>query len=696
MHFRRFGVALAVALLLCPVALADLTAKPDAYTEADRHRETLEFNRKTLVDAYKEVGKKDPAWDEAAIKLLNACAVGFSSWSFDPLHRGEPPKLNDLIEQAKNVAKLGCDDPLVLYCYGSLLMDASRNEEAKPVISQAFKGLIASQYPAERIFYGCNRMARVAETTKERLDASAELDKWRAKVMTRKAINNAHRRMLANEVWEGWPPTSSVNPLTFIEEMKKNKDADQWIANVFAGKYYVKLAWAARGGAVANQVKAEGWKGFNENLKKARECLTEAWKIAPTLPEAPAEMITVTMGEGNRGAESVRTWFDRAIDAQFDYGDAYNKLRYALLPRWHGSHEEILALGIECFRTGRYDTTVPYELVSCIRAIRDDRGGDMSLLDKPEIYEMVRDVMAQYAKALKDQPEFSSWYLSFAAALANRNGKHEESRKFLEQITDKVNEDVYSSLNLYPKISISESYLLTGPFAQRYNEALALQKAEKHEQAAEALEKLIEDMPKDDKGLLNVKFTLGTSQRALNLAAGEWVDLTPGADLVPWTRWYGKWSSPKEGELLGVATDRNGMMALCQLTVPSRYEFSAEFEIQKNTEISAPCVGMILNYTGPQNSHPGVWLYPVTKQMLLRGNDDKEINMEVGSTFKLAVKVIDDQVTVMLDGKQVAEFKGAARGNKNLGIGLAGMYEMPDAGVVYREIKVRKIKKDEK
>jgi tetratricopeptide (TPR) repeat protein len=687
-------VALTVILFAQATAAADLAAKPNAYTERDRHRETLEFHRKTLVDAYQQVGNKNPAWDEQAIKFLDSVAIAFSNFGFGAQHQGEARKLEDLIEQGKAVARLGCDDPMVLYCYGSLLVDAGRKDEGKPVLAQAYKGLISSKYSPERIVYGCNRLLKLSEATKERLDITAESDKWRERAITQKAINGAHRRMIADEMWNDWPATSAVNPLKFIEEMKKNNDADQWIVNVFAGRYYVKLAWAARGGGLANQVKAEGWRGFEQNLAKARECLTEAWKLAPNLPEAPAEMITVTMGQGNRGQETIRTWFDRAVEAQFDYGDAYNKLRYALLPRWHGSHEEILALGIECFRTGRYDTGVPYELVDCLRTIRDDRSGDMSLLDKPEIYEMVRDLMVQYANVLKDKPESSSWYLSFAAALANRNGKHEESRKFLEQINDKINEDLYRSLHLYPRISVSESYLLTGPFAKRYTEALQLQKAEKHEQAAAAMQKLIDDMPKDDKGLLNAKFTLETSQRALNLAAGEWVDLSPGADLVPWTRWYGNWSSPKEGELLGVAADRKGMMIISQVTVSTRYEFSAEFEIQKNTEIAAPCVGMVLNFTGPQDSHPGVWLYPNDKKMLLRGNQDKDIEVEVGNTFRLLVRVIDDQATVMLDGRQVAQFNGAARNNLRLGIGLAGMYEMPEAGVVFREIKVRKIKKD--
>ncbi len=80
-------------------------------------------------------------------------------------------------------------------------------------------------------------------------------------------------------------------------------------------------------------------------------------------------MITVTMGgHGNKG-ETIRTWFDRAVNAQMDYPDAYKAMIFALRPRWGGSHREMLAFGRECLGTKRFDTDVPLFYLYALRKV---------------------------------------------------------------------------------------------------------------------------------------------------------------------------------------------------------------------------------------------------------------------------------------------------------------------------------------
>jgi hypothetical protein len=177
----------------------------------------------------------------------------------------------------------------------------------------------------------------------------------------------------------------------------------------------------------------------------------------------------------------------------------------------------------------------------------------------------------------------------------------------------------------------------------------------------------------------------------LKLAAGEWIDLTPGVDLMPWGAAFGAWSSPKEGELMGVA-DRRGLMAMTDLNMPPRYEFSAQIEIRRMQEIQNPHAGMVLNFTGWQSGHPGVWVYPADKKIFVRGKDEQWIDVNCGNTFKLTARVWDDEATVLLDDKEVAKFTGVGRLlAKHLGIGVAGMYEKPEGAVVFREVRVRKL-----
>src|SRR4051794_32831713 len=115
MFFHR-RATIALVLLLSPAfAKAELTAKPNAYTESDRLREQLEWNQKTIVEAYQQIGNKNPAWDTEAIKFLDAAAQHFGRSGFGPLLEGEAPKDELLITLGEAAVKKGCDDPMVLY-----------------------------------------------------------------------------------------------------------------------------------------------------------------------------------------------------------------------------------------------------------------------------------------------------------------------------------------------------------------------------------------------------------------------------------------------------------------------------------------------------------------------------------------------------------------------------------------------------
>ncbi len=54
-----------------------------------------------------------------------------------------------------------------------------------------------------------------------------------------------------------------------------------------------------------------------------------------------------TSGDAPQPGEDARTWFDRAVAAQFDYWPAYQARLVFLQPRWGGSYEEDLALAAE-------------------------------------------------------------------------------------------------------------------------------------------------------------------------------------------------------------------------------------------------------------------------------------------------------------------------------------------------------------
>src|SRR5262249_4129202 len=143
-------------------------------------------------------------------------------------------------------------------------------------------------------------------------------------------LSAGDRRLLLHYNWQELEAAPREEQESFLNLLSKEADPDPWIKDMIAGRIEIKLAWDSRGGGWANTVTEQGWKGFFAHLTLARDCLVRAWKLDPSLPEAPSDMITVCMGAGERLGEDATDWFQRALDAQVDYVGAYQRIRLDL------------------------------------------------------------------------------------------------------------------------------------------------------------------------------------------------------------------------------------------------------------------------------------------------------------------------------------------------------------------------------
>jgi hypothetical protein len=142
------------------------------------------------------------------------------------------------------------------------------------------------------------------------------------------------------------------------------------------GRLEIDLAWQARGSGWSKDVTPEGWKGFSEHLGKAGEILRMTWQQDPQRPEAAAAMITVAMGGHAAPDETARLWFERSVQAQMDYPEAFRKMLHVLKPRWGGSHARMLAFGETCLATERFDTDVPLFYLYVLRIIGSEQSNN--------------------------------------------------------------------------------------------------------------------------------------------------------------------------------------------------------------------------------------------------------------------------------------------------------------------------------
>ena len=81
------------------------------------------WSRKTSIEAYKQVGRKDPKWDDAAIEAVTLVARLWEKAGTP----GSDRKAYDLCMAAVNS---GCDDPLILYARARMYDSAIRKNFA--------------------------------------------------------------------------------------------------------------------------------------------------------------------------------------------------------------------------------------------------------------------------------------------------------------------------------------------------------------------------------------------------------------------------------------------------------------------------------------------------------------------------------------------------------------------------------------
>jgi hypothetical protein len=212
---------------------------------------------------------------------------------------------------------------------------------------------------------------------------------------------------------------------------------DSWVKDYIAGVNFVEEAWASRGSGWSNTVSQQGWQGFSQNLALARSRLVKSWNENPHDPAAAAEMITVCMGE-NEETDTMRSWFDRAVAAEFDYMGAYDKMMTGLRPRWLGSYDDMNAFGRECAATQRYDTLVPYERVVVTLDNAEDQNADDqndhgAQYQNPDLANEVLTVLDKYF-AEPNPPIPVAYAHTIAAIVAHKAGRMDEVKKHLAAI----------------------------------------------------------------------------------------------------------------------------------------------------------------------------------------------------------------------------------------------------------------------
>lgn len=633
-----------------------IPAGEDAVTVREVAERQVAFNLRTSVEPYNTVGSRNKDWDDAAVKFLTEASRHFSSVEGCKTQA-------ELVEMAEPLAEQGCDDPLVMYCHGAMLQDGvsdpASQAKAFELVERSYHGLVDRGYPANRTFAAAHRIFRTLTNDRAEPAKTEEYLALSEKHALESILQDDLQTDDGRTLYKHLNGFAESLPLErreqFCAAAQASAEKSPYVVNMLVGEYHIAAAWQARGGSFASEVSEEGWKGFGEHIGLARDAFEKAWKAAPKRPEAPTAMITVAMASSQSPEREMRRWFDRAVEAQLDYRPAYSNLMNGLLPRWHGSHEQMYQFGVECMETNRFDTDVPYEFCDAVWRIMQDNQNPLGkqYARRPGLYDNLQKVCQGYVAqgAARD----AAWWKTVWLGFAYQAQQWDEAARLLNELDSTLDPDALSRFPLAADEVIQAVQLHASPHADAILAALAAADNGERSAAVDALNDLLEK-----EGLEPTITTLLASRlQGLNwntdFENGEVVSLAPPADLQGWKVISGAWSGTPAGELAG-ESDRTGVILECQADFGTRWELTGE--VEHGASPYRPWdAGILLNVDGnPQFSmmfNPGQsWVAAGPHDSLKRFRKPFACD---GQTTKFVMRVDGDVVNVWLNDDLVIE-----------------------------------------
>ncbi len=604
----RYTLVLSLMFALPYVSRAAIPGadNPKAYTEHDYRRTVLEFNRRTMSRMYNQVGKRSPKWDKQAVEFLDRLAEVFTYSPAAGQYRRTPDDAMASLEKLGKAAQdAGCDDPLVTYSYGVVLSALDRPAgQVRPLIQRGAAELYTSHYPINRASAAANREFKLTPAGEQ---AQREAAWQRYADLTISMIaswpyEGVDRRIILEQVWDALEEHGPQRKKEFVDTLALQGGADPWVSHVVRGRHEIELAWAKRGSGLAGTVTEAGWAAMRKHMASAKTHLEAAWKLEPTFPEPAVDLITVAMAGSDHADVEMRTWFERAVGAQLDYDKAYSTYAYALLPRWHGSHDAMYALGKECAATQRFDTRVPYQLVVVLELIAADEQGP-AYWQRPGVYDDVKTVLEGMARN-ESVENHADFYRSYQAAIAWRANRFDEARRLLESLGERFQPEVFQWLNVMGELAISHAYAMAPPTLERVTLAEQQAAGNQFDAAVKTYQAALAALPDGHKGSYFLRGRAKQLQWQGQFVAGDWVDVQPDKDLAGWFVQRGKWEVDEAGGLVGRFTPEGGLMLFCQAGFLGK-----DFVIEGNVELADSfCDGGIGIAPGTPSAYYGLAL----------------------------------------------------------------------------------------
>jgi hypothetical protein len=553
-------------------ASAPIPVSPKTSTQKEVNARAKAFRTRQYIDGYKERGHRASSFDSDAVNFLK-------SWIAQNYGENESETNHvSFRELADSLAgNAACDDPLILTLTGVSSIERHAKLER---LDRALELYSNSKHRAYPRFYalvsiGAEEPSRFMQINKAALDALETS-------FNDGSITPDDQPEIAELFLNGWAYNFFARNSAPILRIIRDKGAPyEWLRLVIEGEHHITEAWRARGGGYANTVTDQGWQSFTTHSAAARDALKQAWRLRPDLPQAPARMIYVAMGDSS--AEEMRGWFDSAITAQIDYNPAWWNMRWGLRPRWHGSTEALLALGTNAIGTGRFDTDVPRKFFDIV----EDLESELSLLRgqhiyaRPDIWPHLVQMYEGYI-AHPAQTNQQAWWRSVYAVVGFLSQHYPEARDQLSALDWKPVPSALTGWSWDLSLMPLEVAAMTSPASRPISQAETARRRGAFDDAIRRYQQL-SGTNLDERTLEFIRHRLAIVEIERRLQSGEWTPFMPASndDLV-WSKSVGTFRSVGTNSL-EVDSDPRGHFAYSRCRVGSDFEIRGEFDVVKSS-----------------------------------------------------------------------------------------------------------------
>ncbi len=655
--------------------------------------------RARLLDAYNTHGRHHEELDDNCRKLISEMA----SWFCSTRDRLPFAKASDLTNTTS-----GSQDPLIYFCY-AYLWDVLQHEwNAGGILKTSVERLQEDGYPPEIVALAASQYAGFLEA-RQNGNGAAEMHQLAVDSFVDAVNTGAFDAAPSDLLHFALPQIDRTLPVgtaaILIDRLAADKEhVPPYVVELMYGQLKRRQAWDARGRGFANTVDDEGWRQFAELMNEAKKHYVTSLELNPNFPVGASHMIEVAMAGHADPGENERFWLNRAKGIVFDWEGAHGSYRWSLRPRWGGSLEELYSFGLECAKTKRYDTNVPYQFIEAMRDISEELK-DWDPLEfwnfpgaASTAYEVLNGLAADPSSA-----DRLDWLRSLEVAIAWASEDYERAADVYATLGDAFDERAVPYLHLGVRVwtVIEESQLYGSPLADEVREAEDAYWDDELELAAAQYQALLDDERAADEQLqsaLRQRLALAKTERALQ--SHEWTPVTFDETLTGWRTIAGEWTRVDDTTIRGVpGADfdlRRNLVLISEAYTSNQWEMKATIDLTQTRSGQSMDFGIISHFIDNPMNWRTMAVRPRADKVSLRrmyyGGQEAPAEVADDQPFEIHAQVWEEEVVIMVNGEKrfAGPYRGQVRQEFGNGLGFTGwISSMRGGGVLISNISIR-------